>query len=210
MKVLLFGATGAIGSAISEELAARGHEVTGVSRTTLSQPAPDASHRTHHVGDASNPDSVAALAAHHDAVVSAVSSGHPASLAEAASGLVRGLRKAGVRRLLVVGGAGTLEAVPGLRLVDTPEFPEPYKPTAYAQAAALAVFHTVEDIDWTYLSPAVVIKPGARIGRYRLGADQVLTDNDGNSIISIPDFALALADELDRPTALQQRITVAY
>ncbi|MWA05426.1 NAD(P)H-binding protein [Actinomadura sp. LD22] len=207
MKIVLFGATGSIGQAIAAELSGRGHRVTGVSRTAGGPAGDLASARR---GDAADPDSVARLAAGHDAVVSAVAAGDPASLADAASGLVRGLRRAGVRRLLAVGGAGTLETEPGVRLVDTPGFPEPYKPASYAQAAALAVFRTVEDLDWTYLSPAIVIKPGERTGRYRLGGDRVLTDSAGASAISIPDFALALADELERRTAIRRRITVAY
>ncbi|MEU9734760.1 NAD(P)H-binding protein [Streptomyces sp. NPDC048002] len=205
MKVLLFGASGAIGQAIAAELTNRGHETTAVARSgspTSSQPV--------QAGDVTDPDTVTTLAPGHDAVVSAVSASDPASLADAASSLVRGLRETEVRRLLVVGGAGTLETEPGVRLMDTTGFPDQFKHTAFAQAAALAVLRTVKDIDWTYLSPAVVIKPGERTGRYRTSGDTLLTDTDGKSVITIPDFALALVDELEQGTALRRRMSVAY
>jgi putative NADH-flavin reductase len=116
-----------------------------------------------------------------------------------------------VRRLVVVGGAGSLEVKPGQRLVDTPGFPPGAKPTALAHARALdEVYRDIEDLDWTYVSPAAVIGPGDRTGEFRVGSDGLLTDESGESRISIPDFAIAFADEIEHGDAFRRRITVAY
>jgi putative NADH-flavin reductase len=132
------------------------------------------------------------------------------SLVGGALGLIAGLRKAGVRRLVIVGGAGSLEVAPGVRLVDTPDFPPAWKPTALAHAEVLGLCRETEDLDWTYASPAAVIEPGERTGSFRIGADQLLADEAGESRISIPDFAIAVVDVLERGEAIRRRITVAY
>jgi len=113
------------------------------------------------------------------------------------------VREAGVRRLLVVGGAGGLEVAPDTRLVDTPDFPADWKPEAIAHTEALDYYRSVEDLDWTFVSPAAFIHPGERTGRYRLGGDQLLVDDNGNSEVSAEDYAIAIADLLEtvRPRA---------
>ncbi len=207
MRILLFGATGMVGRRVADEARGRGHEVTGVTRT-----GNDGTRK----GDAGNADTVAELAAGHDAVVVATSPPRDGSetlqpVLDTGRAVLAGLRKAGVRRLVVVGGAGSLEVAPGVRLVDTPEFPEPYKPEALAYASLLDVIRAeADDLDWTYVSPAAVIEPGERTGTFRLGGDQLLTDADGTSRISAEDFAIALVDELERGDAVRRRITVAY
>jgi uncharacterized protein len=212
MKVVVFGAAGAIGRGITAELLARGYTVTAVTRTG----GPVAGLVVQAVtGDAADPASVAKHAAGEDAVVSAVGPHRGAedeeeSLVGAARGLIDGLRQAGVRRLVVVGGAGSLEAAPGTRLLDTPGFPPGWKPTALAHAAALDIYRGVEDLDWTCVSPAALIEPGERTGAFRIGGDQLLADEAGDSRISIPDFAIAVADVLERGEAIRRRITVAY
>ncbi|WP_268245573.1 NAD(P)-dependent oxidoreductase [Planomonospora parontospora] len=111
----------------------------------------------------------------------------------------------------VVGGAGSLAAAPGVRLVDTPDFPAVYKGEALAQAELLELVRAqAGDLDWTYVSPAIVIEPGERTGSYRRGGDQVLADADGRSLISAEDYAVALVDELETGQAVGRRITVAY
>jgi putative NADH-flavin reductase len=212
MKVVVFGAAGAIGRAITAELLARGYTVTAVTRTGGPVEGLVVQAVT---GDAADPASVAKHAAGQDAVVSAVGPHRGAedeeeSLVGAARGLIGGLRQAGVRRLVVVGGAGSLEAAPGTRLLDTPDFPPAWKPTALAHAAALDIYRDVEDLDWTCVSPAALIEPGERTGAFRIGCDQLLADAAGNSRISIPDFAIAVADVLERGEAIRRRITVAY
>jgi putative NADH-flavin reductase len=212
MKVLVFGAGGNIGRAITAELLSRGHTVTAASRSGaqvegLGVPVT--------VGDAADPATVALLADGQDAVVAAIGPKPGAAVpADAfsgpAHGLIDGLRKAGVRRLLVLGGAGSLQVAPGQRVVDGPDFPDLWKPNALGQAEALDIYRTVGDLDWTYVSPAAIIQPGERTGTYRIGGDQLLVDASGESRISIPDYAAGLVDELAKGDAIRRRITVAY
>ncbi|MGV9777646.1 NAD(P)-dependent oxidoreductase [Streptosporangium sp. NPDC003464] len=206
MRILLIGASGMIGSRVAAEARARGHEVTGVTRRGTAGTA---------VADASDPAAMARLAAGHDAVVSAVAPPRDGSepsgpLLAAVRGLLGGLREAGVRRLVMVGGAGSLEVAPGARLVDSPDFPEIYRSEALALAQALELLRAeAGDLDWTYISPAIVIEPGERTGKFRLGGDQVLVDDRGDSFISAEDYAVALVDELENSQAVRRRITVA-
>ncbi|GAA1556734.1 NAD(P)H-binding protein [Actinomadura kijaniata] len=207
MKILLIGATGMIGSRVAAEARARGHEVTGTTRRGAGGTA-----RL----DAADAGAVAALAAGHDAVVLAVSpprdgSEPAAPLLAAGDGVLEGLRGAGVRRLVVVGGAGSLEVAPGARLVDTPGFPAIYKNESFPDAQLLQVIRAeAGDLDWTYVSPAAEIAPGERTGTFRTGGNRLLTDAAGDSRISAEDYAVALVDELEKPQAVGRRITVAY
>jgi putative NADH-flavin reductase len=197
MKITLFGPTGMIGSRIAAELSERGDEVVGASRSTGA--------------DVTDPASVAAAASGADAVVSAVSArGVDYTLVDVARSLTEGVQRAGVRRLLIVGGAGSLEVAPGVRLVDTPDFHDEWKPEALAQADALDFYRGVDDLDWTYVSPAAYIHPGERTGHYRLGGDQVLVDDDGNSEITAEDYAIAIADLLAQGDHARQRVVAAW
>jgi putative NADH-flavin reductase len=112
--------------------------------------------------------------------------------------------------LLNVGGAGSLEVAPGVQLVDTPEFPEIYKLGADAQRKSLEVFRKETELDWTFLSPAIVIEPGERTGKFRIAKDNPIFDTEGNSRISYDDYAVALVDELEKPQFIKQRFTVGY
>ncbi|MES9543636.1 MULTISPECIES: NAD(P)H-binding protein [unclassified Actinomadura] len=207
MRILLIGATGMVGRRIAAEARGRGHEVTGVTRGGNEGTA------RAEAGDAA---AIARLAEGHDAVVLSVPPPRDGSETEGpllavTRGVLDALRRAGVRRLVVVGGAGSLEAAPGVRLVDTPEFPALYKSEALAAAAQLGVIRTeAGDLDWTFISPAAVIAPGERTGTFRLGGDRLLTDAGGDSRISAEDYAVALVDELEKGNAVQRRITVAY
>ena len=211
MKLILFGAGGTIGSRIAGEALERGHELTAVSR----DPAKLAlQHPLLHKlsGDVLNPASITAAVLGQDAVISAFGPGlhgEAQDVVRAARALVAGVKAAGVKRLLVVGGAGGLEVKPGLQLVDTPDFPPAWKPIALAHRESLAVFGGA-DLDWTYLAPPALIKPGTRTGRYRADSDQLLTDAAGESRISAEDYAVAMLDELERPRHLRARFTVAY
>jgi uncharacterized protein len=214
VKIVVFGATGAIGRAVTTELLARGHTVTAATRSGVPVDGLVVRSLT---ADARNPGSVARLAAGQDAVASATGPRRDQgedpedSLLGAARGLTEGLRQAGVRRLVVVGGAGSLQVARGQRLVDRPDFPPAHKPAALAHARALdEVYRGIDDLDWTYVSPARVIGPGERTGEFRVGGDQLLVDESGESRISIPDFAIAFADELEHGAAFRRRITVAY
>src|SRR5262249_44561989 len=157
--------------------------------------------------------SVAAAVAGQDTVISAFGprGEAPQQVADAARALVAGLKQAGVKRVLVVGGAGSLEVAPGVQLVDTPMFPAAWKDLALAHRDALNVYRTeAGELDWTYLSPPALIEPGERTGRFRLGGDQLLVDAQGQSRVSAEDYAIALLDELGSPRHVRQRFTVAY
>ncbi|MGE5603961.1 MAG: NAD(P)-dependent oxidoreductase [Nitrososphaerales archaeon] len=210
--IVVFGATGSIGRQIVREAQARGHEVTAVVRDPAKLGARPARRQVIR-GDVLNPADVLAAAAGHDAVISAVGPGpdqDPQMLVEAARSLLDALPRAGVRRLIVVGGAGSLEVAPGVQLLDTPEFPEEWKPLARAHRDALAVYRQNEDLEWTYISPAGFIAAGPRTGHYRTAGDQLLRDSQGKSSITIDDFAIAVIDELEHPQHVRQRFTAAY
>jgi len=213
MKIVVFGATGNIGRRIAKEALDRGHAVTGVARNPAKAPDPRARMVQ---GDATDVDSVTAVVHGADAVVNALSprpgsTGKAPSLVAVARTLISALPKAGVKRLLVVGGAGSLQGPDGVQLVDAPGFPAAYKPEALAQRDALAVYGTEGgNLDWTYLSPAAEIGPGERTGRYRTGEDRLLVDAKGKSFISFEDYAVAVLDELEKPRFVRKRFTVAY
>jgi len=168
-------------------------------------------------GDATKADDVARIVKGADAVVSAISPrpnprGLPApSLSANARALIAGLRAAGVKRVLYVGGASSLEVAPGKALADLPDFPEMYKAEAGEGRESLAVWRKEADgLDWTYLSPAAEIGPGERTGKYRTTGDELLVDAAGKSFISFEDYAVALLDELERPQHIGRRFGVAY
>ncbi|MCG5074031.1 NAD(P)-dependent oxidoreductase [Paraburkholderia tagetis] len=210
LKIALFGATGMIGSRIAAEAARRGHQVSALVR----QPervavAPDVHAAKADLLDAAN---VAAAVRGHDVVASAYAP--PMSqlddLQTASRALVEGTRAAGLKRLVVVGGAGSLEVAPGVQLVDTTGFPDAYKPIALAHRVALNYYRTVTDLDWTFFAPAALIAPGERTGTFRTGADTLIADTRGESRISAEDYAVAFVDELEQGRFIRQLATVAY
>jgi putative NADH-flavin reductase len=212
MKIAIFGATGMIGERIVNEALTRGHEVTAVVRDP-------ARVKQHHqnlqvlTGNILDTASVASAVAGHDAVVSAYGpgSGDPNQLIQAAHALIQGLQQAGVKRIAIVGGAGSLEVAPGVQLVDTAEFPQAWLGVALAHREVLNIFRKDGGrLDWTYISPAALIAPGERTGQFRIGGDTLLTDAAGQSRISAEDYAVAVLDELEKPAHIRQRITVAY
>jgi putative NADH-flavin reductase len=208
MKVVLFGASGMIGSRILQELVDRRHDVTAVVRNP--EKIATAGVRVLE-GDVTDESTVASTIKGADAVISAYSPprGHEEALVKAARSLIAGMTQAGVRRLLFVGGAGSLEVAPGMQLVDTPNFPEAFKAIALAHREVLPVLKESE-LDWSYLSPAAFIQPGERTGNFRLGGTRLVTDDKGESRISAEDYAIALVDELENPTHVRQQFTVAY
>jgi putative NADH-flavin reductase len=203
MKVALIGASGNIGSQILSELRSRGHEVTAIARNPEKIAAAAGVKPVR--ADVGEANALAAALRGHDAVISAVRFRNfdPTTLLSA-------MKTSGVKRLIMVGGAGSLLAKPGVQLVDTPDFPEAYKPEALAGRSALNVLRGEAGLDWTFLSPSAVIAPGERTGKFRLGKDEVLMGADGKSRISIPDYAIALVDELEHPRHIRQRFTVGY
>ena len=197
-----------IGSRILSEALRRGHEVTAVVRDPAKLAA---KHKKLTVvkGDVLDADTVALVAKGQDAVLSAVG---PAAdvVTGAPRSLIDGLTRAGVKRLVVVGGAGSLEVAPGIQLINTPDFPKAWLAPAKAHSVALATLRKNTTLDWTNISPAAMIAPGERTGEFRLGTDQLVTDAKGESRISAEDYAVAFLDEVEQPRHIRQRFTVAY
>jgi putative NADH-flavin reductase len=166
---------------------------------------------TETAGDIFDSAGVADAASGADVVVSAYGPGpeKPELLLDATRSLIAGVEDSGVKRLIVAGGAGSLEVAPGVRLVDTPDFPPEWKGIAIAHAEALELLRTSR-LDWTSVSPAAYIHPGERTGKYRTGEDQLLVDEKGQSEISAEDFAIAIADEVEHPRHLRERFTAAW
>jgi putative NADH-flavin reductase len=202
MKIALIGATGNAGSRILAELSRRGHAVTAIARHP--QKVPALAGVTPAKADADDVAGLTAVIKGHNAVVSSVH-----FTASDPHKLIAAVREARVPRYLVVGGAGSLEVAPGVKLIDTPQFPAIYKAEATAGSAFLDLLRQQSDLDWTYLSPSAVFAPGERTGTFRLGHDQLLT-NDKGSHISFEDYAIALADEIEKPAHSRQRFTVGY
>ncbi|GAB3918700.1 NAD(P)-dependent oxidoreductase [Larkinella terrae] len=214
MKIALIGATGYVGSHLLKEALLRGHEVTAIARNpekvTVENP-----HLTLVQGDVLNADEVAKLVAGHDAVLSAYNGGwtNPNIYNDHLAGslaIQEGVKKAGIKRLLVIGGAGSLEAAPGLQLVDTPQFPVEWKAGALSARDYLNILQKEGDLDWTFLSPAILLEPGERTGEFRKGLNQPVFDENGVSKVSVEDLSVAVLDELEKPQHIRQRFTIGY
>jgi len=216
MKIALIGATGFVGTALVAELLQRGHQVTALARHPAKlEVRPNLAAQ---VLDAYDPDAVAAAVKGHDAVVSAFNPGwdDPAlydRFMKGSQAIADGVERSGVRRLLVVGGAGSLFVAPGVQLVDTPEFashvPPNVVPGAKAARDALAAMRGNTALDWTFLSPPALLAPGERTGHYRVGGEELLMTDAGPAGISVADLAVAIADEIETPRHVGARFTVA-
>jgi len=203
MKIAVIGASGNAGSRLSAELASRGHSVTAIARHP--EKIASGANVTPTRGDVMDQAGLARLLAGHDAAISSVH-----FLASDPVKLIGAAKESKVGRYLVVGGAGSLEVAPGVRLVTTPGFPVAYKAEAEKGAAFLDLLRAEKELNWTFLSPSALFVAGERTGKFRLGTDQLLTASDGKSSISFEDFAVALADEIERPAHIRQRFTVGY
>lgn len=202
MKVVLIGATGRVGSRLATELLSRGHIVTGIALHVLTDARAG---MTTVQADSTDPDSLAPHLARQDAVISAAR-----FVTSDADALLAAMKAAAVGRLLVVGGAGSLEVAPGKLLVNSEGFPDAFKEEASAGTHFLEKLRAERDIDWTFLSPSADFAPGERTGQFRLGDDRLLVDSQGNSHISMEDFAIAMVDELEQPKHSRRRFTVGY
>ncbi|PSS59927.1 NAD(P)-dependent oxidoreductase [Ensifer sp. NM-2] len=216
MSIVVFGASGNIGSNIRREALSRGRRVTAVTRSTDIEPEERLTLRKADIADAS---AVASIVKGHDAVISAYSPGLRRHSAEEAAELIRdahaalfvGVKQAGVRRIIIVGGVGSLEASPGVDVVDSDFYPVEHKAHTLRNREILRSLKRGEhDLDWTYVSPPLSIKAGERTGTYRLGEDWLLRDEAGESRISEADFAIAILDELDQGQFIRRRFTAAY
>ncbi len=217
-NVVLIGATGYVGKALLNELLTRGHKVTAIARDaakiTVNNP-----NLTVVEGDATNVATIKELAAGTDAIISAYNPGwgNPRQYEETLENypkILEGAKQSGVDRLLIVGGAGTLFVKPGLRLVDTGTLPEAWLPGVKSLGKFyLDTLMAENDIDWVFLSPAGNLgnlQAGTRTGKYRVGKDDLLVDEKGESFISVEDYAMAMVDELETPKHHKERFHVAY
>jgi putative NADH-flavin reductase len=212
MKIALVGATGNIGREITRQALARGHQVTAIVRRDSDLPTElDGAQLA--VAALDDTDALAAVIAGHDVLASAFGprpGDGPATVTTVTAELVKAARQAGVPRFLMVGGAGTLEVAPGVQLVDTDGFPDAYKPVALAAREAFNLLQKVDDLDWTFYSPAAEIGPGPQKGGFRTQARQFLVGADGHSRISYADYADAFVSEIEKPQYVRTIATVAY
>ena len=216
MKIALIGATGFVGTPLVAELLQRGHHVTALARNPAKLAAQ--AKLTTQALDVNDADAVAAAVTGHDAVISAFNPGWDvpdlyAKFMQGHDAIVAGVERSGVKRLLVVGGAGSLFVAPGVQMVDTPEFashvPPNIIPGAKAARDALTALRGNTALDWTFLSPPALLAPGERSGKYRVGGEQLLMAGEAPAGISTADMAVAIADEIETPRHVRARFTVA-
>lgn len=214
-NVLLIGATGFVGSAVLNELVNRGHKVTAVVRNIEKVAKSELVDAVKE--DVANVDAIAKLAEGKDAIISAYNPGwtNPdiaTLISENYPKILSAAKKSGVERLLIVGGAGTLFCAPGLRVVDSGVIPE----EIMGGVRPLGDFYldtlmNENDIDWVFFSPAGVFdQQGKKTGNYRLGKDDLIVDAEGNSHISVQDYADAMVNELEKPAHHKERFTIGY
>jgi hypothetical protein len=211
MKIALIGASGHIGSEIAREAIRRGHTVTAVVRKANPALAQVAGLKTRSA-DLFDATALRDAVQGHDVIASAYGpgAGAPGTVLEATAALMAAARSAGIKRLVVVGGAGSLEIAPGAQLVDSPNFPPAYKAVALAHRDAFKHLRLATDLQWTFFAPAAMIGPGAKTGAYRVGRKNLIADAAGNSKISYADYADAFVSELERGEYPQEIATAAY
>ena len=202
-KIAIIGATGRAGSQLLEEALRRGHSVTAIARDPSKLQGRD---RVKTVKlDVSDAAALEQAVAGHDVVLSAA---HFSSIKPQA--IIEPVKHAGVKRLLVVGGAGSLLLPSGHKVIDSPDFPEAYKAEATAGGHYLDTLRQEQELDWSFLSPSAEFVEGERRGAYKLGKDHLLIGADGKSWISFADYAIAMLDEVEKPAHSRQRFTVGY
>jgi putative NADH-flavin reductase len=212
MKIAILGASGWIGSTIASEALARGHQVISVGRNV--QGNQNTANNEYRNFDFRSNDELATAVNSADIVVASIGGrveGNHDIVSLAATRLLTELPTLDIERLIWVGGAGSLEVAPGKTLVSVPDFPAEYKDEALAQGAALNVFRSSSsELNWLFVSPAADIHPGTRTTQYRVGDDQLLVDDNGDSKISVEDYALAIVDQIEKPSKTTGRIGLAY
>lgn len=214
-KVALIGASGFIGSQLVKELLSRGYQVTAIVRSADKIKNDDKNLKVVSA-DVFDTDKLAEVLKNNDAVISAYNPGwtNPNIYDDTIKGyqsIIKAVKKAGIKRLQAVGGAGSLLVAPGKTVVDSGAIPDEILPGVKALALVLKdQFLPEKELDWVFFSPAGTIEPGERTGKYRLGLDNLITDDQGNSKISVQDYAKAMVDELENPKHHQQRFTIGY
>lgn len=217
MKIALIGASGFVGKAVLKEALVRGHQVTAISRHP-EKVQEENQHLTKIRGDVFVKEELANLLKGHDVVISAYNAGwaNPniyEDYLKGAQSIQEAVKLSGIQRFLIVGGAGSLFITPDIQLVDTPEFPEAWKPGALSARDYLNILKTEHELEWTFLSPAIELKGDStegRTGSYRTDLENPVFDENKKSSISVADLAVAIIDEVENPKHIQQRFTVGY
>lgn len=221
LSILVYGATGKVGSHVVSEALNRGHAVTAVSRD------PSRIQQQHQnlsavKGDLLDTESIASLAAEKDVIIVSVrgiigKEKNPENAIQyiAAKNIVDVLSGMGdgAPRLIHVGGSGSLEVEPGVLYAD--RIPKLFLPKSLeleirGQILTLEYLRTVSDVNWAYATPAKNFTNGERTGVFRIGGDTLLEDAKGKSRISRADFAVALVDEAEKAEHMQKRFSVVY
>lgn len=213
MKIALIGATGFVGSAILNELAGRKHEITAIARTPK-----DTANATWVAADIFNVEALAEILKGHDTIINAYNPGwtNPNIYDDFLAGskaIQEAVKKSGVKRFITIGGAGSLYVAPDLQAVDTPDFPKEIYPGANAARNYLNIIKEEKDLDWAFFSPAFEMHAGTKTGRtgkYRLGLENPVFNDEQRSILSVEDLAVVIADEVETPKHHQVRFTAGY
>ena len=213
MKIAIIGATGFVGSAILNELASRNQDITAIARTPK-----DTSNATWKSANIFNVDALAEILKGHDAVINAYNPGwtNPNIYDDFIAGskaIQEAVKKSGVKRFITIGGGGSLFVAPGLQAVDTPDFPKEYYAGATAARDYLNILKEEKELDWAFFSPAFEMHQGittGRTGKYRLGLDNPVFNDEQRSILSVEDLAVVIADEAENAKHHQVRFTAAY
>ncbi|HEX8014458.1 MAG TPA: NAD(P)H-binding protein [Flavobacterium sp.] len=213
MKIAIIGATGFVGTAILNELADRKHDVTAIARTPK-----DTENATWIAADVYDVDSLAETLKGHDVVVNAFNPGwtNPNIYDDSIRGskaIQAAVKQSGVKRFITIGGAGSLFVAPGLQAIDTPDFPKDIYDGANAARHYLEIIKEEKELDWAFFSPAFEMHQGTKTGRtgkYRLGLENPVFNDEQRSILSVEDLAVVIADEIETPKHHQVRFTAAY
>ncbi|TRX00937.1 NAD(P)-dependent oxidoreductase [Flavobacterium gawalongense] len=215
MKIAIIGATGFVGSTILNELASRNHEVTAIARNPKNDENATVKWEK---ADINNVEKLSKIIAGNDVVISAFNAGwtNPnlyTDFLEGSKAIQEAVKKSGVKRFITIGGGGSLFVAPNLQAVDTPDFPKEYYAGATAARDYLNIIKEEKDLDWAFFSPAFEMHQGittGRTGKYRLGLDNPVFDENQRSILSVEDLAVVIADEVENPKHHQVRFTAAY
>jgi putative NADH-flavin reductase len=213
MKIALIGASGFVGTNVLTEALQRGHTVTAIARN-IEKIETENDNLTKVAVDVLDTDKLAEVLAGNDMVISAYNAGwtNPDlynAFLQGSHAVQTATKRAGVKRLLVVGGAGSL-FIDGKQLVDSPQFPAEWKTGATAARDYLTDLRKEEELDWTFLSPAIELHPGERTGKYRIGTESPVFDDNGKCSITAEDMAIAIVDEAENKQFTKQRFTVGY
>jgi putative NADH-flavin reductase len=213
MKIAIIGATGFVGSAILNELANRNHDITAIARTPN-----DVKNVNWVKADIFNVDALAETLKGNDVIINAYNPGwtnpnYTEDFKNGSKAIQEAAKKSGVKRFITIGGGGSLFVAPGVQAVDTPDFPKEYHAAASAARDYLNVIKEEKDLDWAFFSPAFEMHAGittGRTGKYRLGLENPVFNDEQRSILSVEDLAVVIADETETPKHHQVRFTAGY